>query len=131
MFSESALGRHAYIRNYLMKRGVNTDPHAQYHISLLSKTDLKEKINYAGFDIKNMYTSFWLTFLCHPDEMYEALQKSKKFLLLRTLNAGLYKIKKRLHPYYAAASELYGLLEMYTLGRWLEVQGYVVLAKKR
>lgn len=130
MFSESALGRHAYLRQYLLKRGLNTDPHAEYHISLYQKAELKAKLENAGFHIKNMYSSFWLKFLCHPDELYPALQESKKFFILRTLNHWLYKLKKKSHPYYAAVAELYGLLEMYTLGRFLESQGYIVLAKK-
>ena len=32
MFSESKLGKHAWIRKYLFNHGLNVDPHAQFHI---------------------------------------------------------------------------------------------------
>ncbi len=131
LFSESALGRHAYLRQYLLKRGLNTDPHAQYHISLYHKIELKTKLEDAGFTVEKMYSSFWLKFLCHPDELYLALQKSDQFPILKTLNKWLYAAKKKTHPYYAAVAELYGLVEMYTIGKCVETQGYVILAKKK
>jgi len=56
MFSESKLGKHAYIRNYLMRRGINTDPHAEFHISLYSKEELQEKLRIAGFAVKRMFS---------------------------------------------------------------------------
>jgi hypothetical protein len=43
----------------------------------------------------------------------------------------LYKIKKKTHPYSTALAELYGLVEMLTVGRWIEAQGYIILAKKK
>ncbi len=131
MFSESELGRHAYIRNYLLKRGLNIDPHAEFHISLFSKKKLKEMLDEAGFEIKKMYSSFWLSFLVHPDEFYEKLQNQKKFFWLRLLNKVLYKIKKKMGKYGLALAELYGLLEMLTIGRWVEGQGYVILGRKK
>lgn len=131
MFSESALGPHAYIRQYMLKRGLNTDPHAQYHISLYHKVELKTKLQDAGFQVKKMYSSFWLKFLCHPDELHDALQASDQFFILKKLNHWLYKLKKKAHPYYAAVAELYGLIEMYTIGQYIETQGYVILAKKK
>lgn len=131
MFSESALGPHAYVRQYMLRRGLNTDPHAQYHISLFHKIELKTKLQDAGFDVQKMYSSFWLKFLCHPEELYPALQKSEKFFILKTLNHLLYRLKKKTHPYYAAGAELYGLVEMYLLGRFVQTQGYVILAKKK
>lgn len=130
MFSESVLGPHAKIRQYMLRRGLNTDPHAEYHISLYHKVELKTKLQDAGFDVKRMYSSFWLKFLCHPDELYPALQKSERFGILKTLNRWLYNFKKKTHPYYAAVAELYGLIEMYTIGRFVESQGYVILAQK-
>ncbi len=131
MFSESALGPHAYVRQYMLRRGLNTDPHAQYHISLFQKIELKTKLQDAGFEVQKMYSSFWLKFLCHPEELYPALQKSEKFSILKTLNLLLYRLKKKTHPYYAALAELYGLIEMYILGRFVQAQGYVILAKKK
>lgn len=131
MFAESKLGRHAYIRNYLLKRGLNADPHAEFHISLYSKNILREYIEAAGFDIKKMYSAFWASFFVHPDEFYEKIQKQNKFMILKFINKILYKIKKKLHPYSTALCELYGLIEMYLVGRWVEAQGYAVLAKKK
>lgn len=131
MFSESKLGRHAYIRNYIFKRGLNVDPHAEFHISLYSKNKIKQMLDSAGFEIKKMYNSFWLSFLVHPDEFYEKLQAQKKFPILKIINYILYKIKKKLHPYSTALAELYGLAEMLTIGRWVEAQGYIILAKKK
>ena len=40
MFSESELGRHAFVRRYFFNRGLNIDPHAESHISLYNKTEL-------------------------------------------------------------------------------------------
>ena len=131
MFSESELGRHAYVRKYLFNRGLNIDPHAEFHISLYSKEKLREMLEEYGFEIKRMLNSFWLSFLVHPDEFYEKIQAQKKFLFLRLINKILYKIKKKLGIYGIAVAELYGLVEMLTIGRWIEGQGYIVLAKKK
>lgn len=142
MFSESKLGRHAFLRDYMFKRGLNVDPHAEFHISLYSKNKLKEMLDRAGFQIKKMYNSFWLSFLVHPDEFYAKLQghtcpdftsgqAQKKFPILKIINKILYKIKKKTHPYSTALAELYGLVEMLTIGRWIEAQGYIILAKKK
>ena len=131
MFAESKLGSQAYVRNYLFSRGLNIDPHAEFHISLYSKNLLQEYIEAAGFEIKKMYSAFWASFLVHPDEFYEKLQAQEKFPVLRLINKILYKVKKKLHPYSTAWSELYGLVEMYLVGKWVEAQGYVILAKKR
>lgn len=151
MFAESKLGRHAFIRNYLMKRGLNIDPHAEFHISLYSKNILREYIEAAGFEIKKMYGAFWASFFVHPDEFTllnsRLLPTGKSgsaegrfnrvnpfkytFPVLRLTNKILYKIKKKLHPYSTALCELYGLIEMYLVGRWIEAQGYIILAKKK
>lgn len=131
MFSESELGKHAYIRKYLFERGLNIDPHAEFHISLYSKSKIKEMLGDAGFEIKRMYNLFWLSFLVHPDEFYNKFQGQKKFLILRLINRILYKIKKKSGVYGLAAAELYGLIEMFTIGRWIEGQGYVIFGKKK
>jgi ubiquinone/menaquinone biosynthesis C-methylase UbiE len=131
MFSESALGPHAFIRQYLYRRGLNTDPHARYHVSLLSKKELRALITQSGFRITQMYSAIWAKFFWHPDELYPALQAQKKFFVLKFFNAILYKIKKRLHPYSTAAAEFYSLIEMMTLGRVVESQGYVIVGKKK
>lgn len=136
MFSESELGKHALVRKYLLKRGLNVDPHAESHISLYSKAKLKEFIQDAGFDIKSMYGLFWASFFVHPDEFYEKLQQpsasfKKNFFFLKNINKLLYKFKKKTHPYSTALSELYGLVEALFIGRWVESQGYVILGKKK
>ena len=131
MFSESELGRQAYVRRYMLKRGLNVDPHADFHISLYSKYKLMSMIDEAGFEIKNIYNSFWLSFLVHPDEFYPKLQAQHKFFILKFINFILYKIKKKTHPYSTALCELYGLIEMLTIGRWVEAQGYVILGEKK
>jgi ubiquinone/menaquinone biosynthesis C-methylase UbiE len=134
MFSESKLGKHAYIRNYLLKRGLNVDPHAEFHISLYSKTMLKELIERAGFEIKSMRTAFWASFFVHPDEFHRSFDidnTDHKFFILKNLNKILYRIKKILHPVSTAGCELYGLVEMYVVGKYVEAQGYIILAKKR
>ncbi|KKW42459.1 MAG: hypothetical protein UY92_C0006G0020 [Candidatus Magasanikbacteria bacterium GW2011_GWA2_56_11] len=130
MFSESRLGRHACIRRYLLRRGLNTDPHAAFHVSLYSKADLKLLLQQAGFGVKKMYTTVWAKFLVHPDELYPALAASRLFPVLRFANIILYKLKKAFHPVSTAAAELYTLAEMLTVGRILEAQGYVILAAK-
>jgi len=131
IFSESKLGKHAYLRNYLLKRGMNTDPHAEFHISLFSKEKLAGMLDKAGFDVGRMYTTAVLKFLIHPDELYPAFQASNQFPMLKALNWLLYFLKKKTHPYSTALCELYSLVEMLTIGRFLESQGYVVLARKK
>lgn len=131
MFSESALGRHAYIRNYLFRCGVNLDPHAEYHISLLSKRELVHALRGAGFHVSRMHSAIWAKFLWHPDELYPVLQTQTRFFFLRAINRWLYRLKKKFHPYSTALAELYSLAEMWTLGRFVESQGYIVLGKKK
>lgn len=131
MFSESKLGKHAYVRNYLMKRGLNTDPHAEFHISLYSKDELRQLLEDAGFEVEKMYSSFWAKFFVHPDELHDALQGQRRFLFLKMINKILFVLKKKTHPFSTAFAELYGLVEMVTLGRWVESQGYIILAKRR
>lgn len=131
MFSESKPGKHAFIRNYLLKRGLNVDPHAEYHISLYGKAMLKEFLEASGFEVKKMYSVFWAKFLAHPEELYSALQNQNRFFVLKNLNKLFFWLKKKLHPYSTAFWELYGLLEMFLVGRWLESQGYVILGRKK
>lgn len=130
MFAESKPGKHAWLRNYLLKRGLNIDPHQQFHISLFGKQTLKEFLDAAGFGVKKMYSIAWAKFLIHPDELYSSLQNQNNFPILKFVNKILYKIKKRFHPYSTALCELYCLLEMLTIGRFIEAQGYIILAKK-
>jgi len=131
MFSESQLGKHAWIRKHFMTRGFNVDPHAQFHISLYSKKDLRDVLTNAGFAIHRMYAGIWPYFFLYPEECHERLQKEKRFFFLKALNRMLYWLKKKTHPYSTAAVELYALFEMMTLGRFIESQGYVILGKKR
>ncbi len=130
MFSESQLGKHAWLRKYLLKRGLNTDPHAEFHISLYDKGDLHGMISRAGFDIGTMLSTVWAKFFVHPDELYPAFQKHGKFFFLRQINAFFHWIKKKLHPVSTAAAELYSLVELVTIGRFVESQGYVIIARK-
>lgn len=130
MFAESALGRHAYIRRYLAERGLNIDPHARYHISLFSKIQLQSLLRASGFGLRSVYGIFWPAFFLHPEEYYPALHGQNNFPVLRAVNRLLTRVKKATHPFSTAAAELYGLLEMLAIGRWVESQGYVVLGKK-
>lgn len=131
MFCESSLGRHAYIRNYLFKRGLNVDPHAQFHISLYSKQELIKLLNKTGFEIEKIYSIAWARFFVHPDELYPSLQGQNRFPILKFFNKIFYKIKKKTHPFSTALAELFVLFEMLALGKWLESQGYVIRAKKK
>jgi ubiquinone/menaquinone biosynthesis C-methylase UbiE len=131
MFSESALGKNAYVRKYLFNRGLNTDPYAEFHISLYSKAKLKEMIENSGFNIEKMFNSFWLSFFVHPEDFYEKLQAQNKFFVLRKINKFLCFLKNKTKPYSTAIAEFYGLIEILTIGRWLEAQGYIILAKKK
>ncbi len=130
MFSESKLGKHAYLRNYLMKHGLNTDPHAEFHISLYSKQQLKDMFEDAGFDILSMWSIAFLKFLVHPDELYPALQSQRKFLVLRVVNKVLTFFKNKTRPISLAVCELYVLVEMLLFGKEFESQGYIIWAKK-
>lgn len=131
MFAESALGRHAYIRNYLARRGVNTDPHAQFHISLYSKQELRELLDSTGFYIEEMWSVALAKFFVHPDEIYPALQSQKKCRTLRYANKYLFFIKRKLYPFSTALCELYCLVEMLVAGKRFESQGYIIWARKR
>lgn len=162
MFAESKPGKHAWIRNYLLKRGLNIDPHEQFHISLYGKNTLREFLDAAGFDVKKMRGIAWAKLLINPEEYYHGLQgchperpegaegslyntsdfakkrdsstrhaASVGMTLVLMTSKILYKIKKRLHPYSTALCELYCLIEMLTVGRWVEAQGYVILGRKR
>jgi ubiquinone/menaquinone biosynthesis C-methylase UbiE len=131
MFSESALGKHAYVRNYLIKRGVNIDPHQEFHISLHTKSEIHNFVEDAGIRVTFMKTAFWASFFVHPDEFYDRLQSQQKFVVLRWVNKVLYEIKKKLHPVSTALAELYGTIEMYILGSYIEAQGYIVLGIKK
>ncbi|MBT3419243.1 MAG: class I SAM-dependent methyltransferase [Candidatus Magasanikbacteria bacterium] len=130
MFSESKLGKHAFIRRYLFNRDCNIDPHKEFHISLYSKKKLKQLFSHAGFTITHMYSIFWAKFFAHPDEFQDAFSKEKRFFVLRIVSKVLLFIKKKLHPFSTAVVELYGLIEMLTIGRWIESQGYIIRAKK-
>ncbi|MFA4831398.1 MAG: class I SAM-dependent methyltransferase [Patescibacteria group bacterium] len=132
MFAESKLGRHALVRNYLFKRGLNVDPHKKYHISLYSKNGLKRLVEGAGFEIESMRSVFWASFFAHPDEFYHELNASgqRGFFVLRMINKLLTFVKKKAHPVSTAASELYGLVEACLIGKWIEAQGYIILGKK-
>lgn len=131
MFAESSLGKHAMIRRYLMRRGLNIDPHAAFHVSLYAKNELRGLLKRAGFGVNRMYTVFLFAFFLHPEEFREALQKDRRFPVLRAVNGFSFHIKKAIYPVSAAAAELWGLVEMLTIGRWVESQGYIILAKKR
>ncbi|MBI4427182.1 MAG: class I SAM-dependent methyltransferase [Candidatus Magasanikbacteria bacterium] len=133
MFAESKLGKHAFIRNFLLKRGINTDPHKEFHISLYSKEELQEKLRVAGFAVEKMYSAFWAGFWVHPEEFARRFDDAdgRRFVVLRLINKVLYLVKRNLHPYSTALCELYGLAEMLLVGRFLEVQGYVILGEKR
>ncbi len=39
-------------------------------------------------------------------------------------------MKKKTHPFSTALCELYGLVEMLIVGKWVEAQGYVILSTK-
>lgn len=131
MFAESELGKHAYIRRYLKDRGLNIDPHAEFHISLYQKDELRQFIEDAGFEILLMKSSFWAAFFVHPEEFYPVLQSQKKFFILRMINKFLAFIKNKTKPFSLAVAELYGLVEMMLIGSKVEAQGYVILARKR
>lgn len=131
MFSESELGKHAILRKRLMKKGVNIDPHSQFHISLYSKEELKRKIEKAGFEILEMRSSSVLHFFINPNEFYKALKNKKGFFFLKRISKLLTYIKTKTHPYSTAFLEFYSFLEMLIIGKKTEAQGYVILAKKK
>lgn len=144
MFSESKLGKHAYIRNYLLQHGVNTDPHAEFHISLYSKQELQQLLKQAGFEIEHMYTTVWAKFFVHPilhpdpanagEGSFEGNRSWSTRItmwILRSVSWLLFWAKKFTHPFSTALCELYCLIEMLLLGKKTESQGYIVLARKR
>lgn len=131
MFTESKLGKHAYLRNYFLRHGLNTDPHVAFHISLFSKATIRELLESSGFSISCMYTTVWAKFLVHPEELRPAFQAHDGLVGWNMANAILATFKRWTHPVSTAIAELYSLLEMLTIGRWIESQGYVVLGEKK
>ena len=95
MFAESELGKHAYIRNHLLKRGVNVDPHAEFHISLYPKDMLKNFMQDAGFHIDRMYAASWAQFFVYPETVHEALKNKKGFFFLKNASRFLAWLKKK------------------------------------
>jgi len=131
MFVESKLGKHAWIRNYMMNRGLNVDPHAEFHISLYSKETIVELFEQSKLRIGKMYSTVWAKFFVHPNELYPALQGQKKFFFLRLFNRVFTWIRKITHPVSTAIGELYSLCEMLIVGKWIESQGYIIMGRKR
>ena len=131
MYAESELGKHAKIRSYTKKHGLDMDPHAEFHISLYPKDEISKFVEDAGFVVEDLRSSFLFAFFVHPDEFYPILQKQKKFFFLRMINTFLVKLRKITHPLYAAAAELHGFIEMKLFGKYFDAQGVVVLAKKK
>lgn len=131
MFAESSLGKHAVIRRYILRHGLNADPHALFHVSLYSKQELGKLLAHAGFEVREMLTVFLFAFFLHPEEFRDALKGTKRFPILRLVNEALFFIKRVTQPLSTAMAELWGLVEMLAIGRWVESQGYIILAKKR
>ena len=131
MYAESKLGKHAFVRKYTKERGLDMDPHAEFHISLYPKEEIRQFVEEAGFAIDDLRSSFLFAFFAHPDEFHPILQSQKKFFFLRMTNKLLTKLRKLTHPLYAAAAELHGFLEMKLFGKWFDAQGIVVLARKK
>lgn len=131
MFAESELGKHAYIRKYLKDRDLNIDPHAEFHISLYQKNEIRQFVEEAGFEIELMKSSFWAAFFVHPEEFYPVLQGQKRFFFLRMINKFLTFVKNKTKPFSLVVAELYGLVEMMLLGNKIEAQGYVILGRRK
>ena len=131
MFSESALGRQAIIRNYLLRRGLNSDPHAKFHISLFGKQELKQLFKKNSLDIEKMYGVSLLHFFYYPEEFHKALQSQKKFPILRAINKILFFSKNKLKPFSLAVIEITCLIETKILGKFFEAQGYIILGRKK
>ena len=130
LFTESSLGKHAYIRQYLLKKGINTDPHAAFHISLFSKDTIVELLESRRCTIASIRSTVLAKFLVHPEELYPALQVAKGVPVLRALNALLTMLKRISRPASLAVCELYALIELYLLGPFVESQGYIIVAYK-
>ncbi len=130
MFTESRPGKHALLRRYLLRKGINVDPHAEFHISLYGKKEIQTMLHNAGFMWSFFSAGPALNFFLYPDEGYDVLQKSKGVAVLKTLNAWLASLKKKLHPYSTALIECLVTIHFATLGKLLETQGYLVVARK-
>lgn len=131
MFSESKLGKHAYMRKFFFRRGMNVDPHAEFHISLYSKDDIQAMLYSAGFSVHSMRAAVAPYALLYPDDVLKAIDNhDTRHVFLRPLFASLAWLKQKTHPFSAAVVELYGFVFLQTVGRVADTQGYVVLAEK-
>lgn len=131
MFSESALGRDAVVRKYLKRKGVIVDPHAEFHISLYSKKELYDLVENGGLEVSQMLAGPSPWFFLYANEAVDPLTEASQVPLLRAVNRRLARIKQKCHPYSTAFVELFATFEMMTLGRFLETQGYIIIARKR
>ncbi len=131
MFAESKPGKHAVVRRYLLRHGVNVDPHAEFHISLFSKEVIRQMIEQIGVEISFFSAGPALNFLLYPDEAFATLQASTKVPIYRTLNRFLNFLKRVSAPFSVAVVEFLTTLHFATLGRILETQGCLVIGKKR
>jgi ubiquinone/menaquinone biosynthesis C-methylase UbiE len=131
MFTESRPGRHAVVRRYLLRKGVNVDPHAEFHISLHPKAEIQTMLAETGFIPSFFSAGPALNTLLYPDEGNAVLQKTKAVPVVSLVNHGLSSLKKKLHPYSTALVELLVTIHFATIGRVLETQGYIVIATKR
>lgn len=130
MFTESLPGKHAVVRRYLLTKGINVDPHAEFHISLHSKQDIQNMLRNAGFVWSFFSAGPALNFFLYPDEGNAILQKTSTVLVVKKVNAWLASLKKRLAPYSVAFVEILVTIHFATIGRVLETQGYLVVATK-
>ena len=130
MFTESRPGKHAVVRRYVLRKGINIDPHAEFHISLYEKKEIQTMLHSAGFVWSFFSAGPALHFFLYPDEGYLVLQKAKHISVLKKMNAWGAFVKKKLHPYSTALVELLVTIHFATLGKLLETQGYLVVARK-
>ena len=130
LFAETIPGRHAFARRFFLRRGVNIDPHRDYHISLLSQKSIKSLLSSFGLWVcKSFSGPFGYSFL-YPEEVCAAWSaKSGRPWFVR-----IFCLSARLKNFFGlpvrAVVELVIFLEMLFFRDFFETQGLLLIARK-
>lgn len=127
LYSNSKIGKNSYLASSLQKQGI----HIANTSNLYSKNELEGLFDKNSLEVKKMYTTFNASFFDRPETFYDVLQKQTGFLLLKNINKMLYLQKQNSFPLFTKIISFFEFIKIMTLGKTLETQGYVILAKKK
>lgn len=131
VFTETQNERFAFLNNYLLRRGINTDPHAEFHISLYPSDQIQQMFHHAGFRIVRVLHPFVLRFLTYPQWYHPFVHNNPRVhLWIRVLIGALYRVYRLTRPFYEAAALVVSYAELVTIARVCPTQGMILLVEK-